>query len=108
MFFTKIYFRFGNLQKYTPAAQLPSGRDLAVRQRGGGGISEKKFTKNYAQVLGGRSPGLSHAPASVHAPQIKSGVVFYSLGAWTGPSWKVPERGLVGVDGLSKGQSCCA
>ena len=41
LFFTKIYFRFGNLQEYTPAALLPGGRDLAARQRGGRGISEK-------------------------------------------------------------------
>ena len=34
-FFTKIYFRFGNLQKYTPAAPLPGGRDLAARLGGG-------------------------------------------------------------------------
>ena len=40
--FTKIYFRYGNLQKYTPAAQLPGGRDLAARQPGGRGFSEKK------------------------------------------------------------------
>jgi len=39
-FFTKIYFRFGNLQEYTPAAPLQGGRDLAARQRGGRGISE--------------------------------------------------------------------
>jgi len=30
-FFTKIYFRFGNLQEYTPAAQLLDGRYLAAR-----------------------------------------------------------------------------
>ena len=42
-FFTKIYFRFGNLQKYTPAAQLPAGRDLAARQRGGRGFCAKTF-----------------------------------------------------------------
>ena len=41
-FFTKIYFRLGNLQKYTPAVPLPGGRVLAARQRGGRGISGKK------------------------------------------------------------------
>ena len=35
LFFIKIYFRFGNLQEYTPATQLPGGRDLAARQLGG-------------------------------------------------------------------------
>ena len=40
-FFIKIYFRFGNLQKYIPAAPLSGGRDLAARQRGGRGISKK-------------------------------------------------------------------
>ena len=33
-FFTKIYFRFENLQEYTPAALLPGGRDLAVGRQG--------------------------------------------------------------------------
>ena len=47
LFFTKIYFRFGNLQEYTPAA----------RQRGGRGISKKIRRENCAQVPGGRSPG---------------------------------------------------
>ena len=42
LFFTKIYFRFGNLQKYTPAAPLPGGRDLAARLPGGRGLSAKK------------------------------------------------------------------
>ena len=47
-FFTKIYFRFANLQEYTPAARQPGGR----------GISEKKFRgENCAQVPGGRLPG---------------------------------------------------
>ena len=43
-FFTKIYFRFENLQEYTPAAPLPlpGGRDLAAWQRGGRGIFKKK------------------------------------------------------------------
>ena len=57
-FFTKIYFRFRNLQEYTPAAPLLGGRDLAARQRGGRGISGKKIRgENWAQVPGGRSPG---------------------------------------------------
>ena len=43
LFFTKIYFRFGNLQEYTPSARLPGGRDLAARQRGGRGFCEKNF-----------------------------------------------------------------
>ena len=48
-FFTKIYFRFGNLQEYTPAAPLPGGRDLAARQRGGRGICEKNFRDKIAR-----------------------------------------------------------
>ena len=44
-FFTKIYFRYENLQKYTPAAQLPVSRDLAARQPGGRGLSAKKLEK---------------------------------------------------------------
>src|SRR6185312_12275607 len=30
-FLQKIYFRFGNLQEYTPAALLPGGRDPTAR-----------------------------------------------------------------------------
>ena len=48
-FFIKIYFRFGNLQEYTPAAPLPGGRDLAAPQREGRGISEKNFAKKIAR-----------------------------------------------------------
>ena len=33
-FFTKIYFRFGNLQKYTSSAPLLCGRDPAARRQG--------------------------------------------------------------------------
>ena len=57
LFFTKIYFRVGNLQKYTPAVPLPGGRDLAARQPGGRGLSAKKDDKNCRQVPGDRSPG---------------------------------------------------
>ena len=42
LFFIKIYFRFINLQKYTPAARLPGGRDLAARLPGGRGLPAKK------------------------------------------------------------------
>ena len=45
-FFTKIYFRFRNLQEYTPAAPLPGGRDLVAPLRGGRGFSAKNFAKN--------------------------------------------------------------
>ena len=48
LFFTKIYFRYGNLQKYTPAAQLPGGRDLAARQQG---LFRKKNTKNNCRQI---------------------------------------------------------
>ena len=51
-FFTKIYFRFGNLQEYTPVAPLPGGRDLA-----GMGISEKNFAEKIAhRSLGAGRP----------------------------------------------------
>ena len=40
-FFTKIYFRFQNLQEYTPAAPLPGGRDLIAPLRGGRVFSAK-------------------------------------------------------------------
>ena len=53
-FFTKIYFRFRNLQEYTPAAPLLGDRDLVAPQ----GFLCKNFCKNIcAQVPGGRSPG---------------------------------------------------
>ena len=48
MFFTKIYYQFGNLQKYTPAVPLPAGRDLAARQPGGRGLSGKKRQQKIA------------------------------------------------------------
>ena len=60
--FTKIYFRFGNLQKYTPAAPLPGGRDLAARLPGGRDLNAKKEEKNcrslgpVARQRGGRPP----------------------------------------------------
>ena len=59
--FTKIYFRYGNLQKYIPAARLPGGRDPAAgRQR----IFRKKTQKiiadrplgPVARLPGGRPP----------------------------------------------------
>ena len=57
LFFTKIYFRFGNLQEYTPAAQLPGGRDLAARQRGGRGFCAKVFAQIFAcRSLGAGRP----------------------------------------------------
>ena len=52
-FFIKIYFHFRNLQKYTPAAPLPGGRDLAARQ---GLVCKKKTKKNYRQVPGAGRP----------------------------------------------------
>ena len=64
LFFTKIYFRYGNLQKYTPAAPLSGGRDLAARLPGGRGLSAKKRGKKLrtgpwepaARLGGGRPP----------------------------------------------------
>ena len=53
IFYKKIYFRFGNLQKYIPAAPLPGGRDLAGRQ---GLIRKKKTKKNCRQVPGAGRP----------------------------------------------------
>ena len=44
-FFTKIYFYFRNLQKYTPAAQLPGGRHLVAPLSGGRDLSVKIFVK---------------------------------------------------------------
>jgi hypothetical protein len=48
LFFTKIYFRFGKLQKYTPAGPLPGGRDLAAQPPGGRGLSAKKRRQKIA------------------------------------------------------------
>ena len=50
LFFTKIYFRFGNLHKYTPAARLPGGRGLSAKKE------EKLQTGPW-----GRSPGCGAA-----------------------------------------------
>jgi len=46
LFFTKIYFCFQNLQKYTPAAPLQGGRDLVAPLLGGRGFSAKNFAEN--------------------------------------------------------------
>ena len=52
LFFIKIYFRFGNLQKYTPAAPLPGGRDLAARLPGDRDLNIKKRKKIAGRSLG--------------------------------------------------------
>ena len=44
-FLQKIYFRFRNLQEYTPAAQLAGGRHLVAPLPGGKGLSVKIFVK---------------------------------------------------------------
>ena len=63
-FFTKIYFRFGNLQKYTPAARLPGGRDLAARLPGGRGLPVKKRRKQIADRSLGIGRPAAGRPAS--------------------------------------------
>ena len=73
LFFTKIYFRFRNLQKYTPTAPLPGGRDLAARQQG---LIRKKRRKKIAdrslgpaaRLRGGRPPPLYKVLAAPHPP----------------------------------------
>ena len=45
LFFIKIYFRFGNLQKYTPAARQRGGRDLVARQPAAGAYPQKNDKK---------------------------------------------------------------
>ena len=44
-----FYFRFRNLQEYTPAAPLPGGRDLVSPLRGGRGFCAKTFAKIFAR-----------------------------------------------------------
>ena len=53
-----IYFRFGNLQEYTPAA----------RQRGGRGF----YAKNFAQIIARRSLGVGRPAAGRPAPPGRS------------------------------------
>ena len=63
-FFTKIYFRFGNLQKYTSSAPLLGGRDPAARRQG---LTCKKKTKKITdRSLGTGRPaaGLPGRPAA--------------------------------------------
>ena len=65
LFFIKIYFCFQNLQKYTPAAPLPGGRDLVAPLRGGRGFSAK-ILRNFLQ----KSPWRTGRPtAGRPAPQ---------------------------------------
>ena len=52
-FFTKIYFRFGNLLEYSPAA----------RQRGGRSFCEKNFAEKIAQRSLGASRPAAGRPA---------------------------------------------
>ena len=63
-FFIKIYFRFENLQKYTPAAPLPGGRDLAGRLPGGRGLPAKKRQKKFADGSLGTGRPAAGRPAS--------------------------------------------
>ena len=65
LFFTKIYFRFQNLQEYTPTAPLPGGRDLVAPLRGGRGFCAKTFAKIFAR----RSLGAGRPAAGRPAPQ---------------------------------------
>ena len=64
-FFTKIYFRFGNLQEYTPGAPLPGGRDLAASLRSDSGFCAKTFAKIFAR----RSLGAGRPAAGRPAPK---------------------------------------
>ena len=68
-FLQKIYFRFVNLQEYTPAAPLPGGRDLAARQRGGRGICEKIFRDKIARRSLGASRPAAGRPALAARPR---------------------------------------
>ena len=63
LFFTKIYFRFQNLQEYTPAAPLPGGQDLVAPLRGGRGFSVKNFAENLH-----RNPWRTGRPAAGRPP----------------------------------------
>ena len=54
-FFTKIYFRYGNLQKYTPAARLPGGRDFNAKKR-----RKKIADRSLGPVARQRGGRLSH------------------------------------------------
>ena len=72
-FFTKIYFQFGNLQKYTPAAPLPGGRDLAA---GGRGLPAKKRRKQIADRSLGTGRPAAGRPAS-QAARLRGGRHFF-------------------------------
>ena len=55
-FFIKIYFRYGNLQKYTPAAPLPGGRGLSAKKRGNKFADRSLGTGRPAAGRPGRPP----------------------------------------------------
>ena len=63
LFFIFVFYKnIFSIWKFTgiyPAAPLPGGRDLAARQRGGRGISEKNFVEKIAR----RSLGAGHPTA---------------------------------------------
>ena len=56
-FFTKIYFRFENLQKYTPSAPLPAAGTWPPGCRAAGTWTQKKEEEKLQTGPWGRSPG---------------------------------------------------
>ena len=67
LFFIFVFYKnIFSILKFTeiyPAAPLPVGRDLAARQRGGRGISEKNFEEKIAR----RSLGAGRPAAGLPA-----------------------------------------
>ena len=80
MGFLFFYFRFRNLQEYTPAARLPGGRHPVALLRGGRGFSVKIFAENLRA-----NPWRTGRPAEGRpAPQ--------AARLWGGGSWPPASR----------------
>ena len=102
--FTKIYFRFGNLQKYTPAAPLPGGRGLNTK---------KKEKKNCRQVPGAGRPAAGRtAPLAARQRGGRPPATLYKVFAPSPPfgllkiqKKKKREGGRGGVRGRQSGEA---
>ena len=94
LFFTKIFFHFRNLQKYTPAAPLPGGRDLAALQRAAGAFLKKIAEKIAFWSLGAGRPAAGRPALAARLQGDRLSHPYIRVG-WSAPPLicitKIPE-----------------
>ena len=73
MFFTEIYFRFQNLQIYTPTARPVGGRGPAANWPGGRDLNINKNIYICMEVLGGDLPPPCRAAGPLPPLQLAAG-----------------------------------